>query len=171
MSNNSNAAQFTFSPAKMIVGTVAGVVGFVLTAYFAVMGLSAQSWTKTDAVVSDAVVGKDHKGRTTLRVEYEYTFNGQTYNTARYGFSDGESVESRIAKYVPGKTVSCFVNPKKPSQAYLSIKMSPLWFGLPFVFLGMAVFLAVMAKKSIAARKNREEQFMNDAILAVSKGA
>jgi hypothetical protein len=121
------------------------LVGLV-TFYFvtlrpAMQSLAAHSWQDTTCTVLSSQVG-EHGNTYSVDVVYTYSFDGQAYQSNRYGFLGGSSSgrtgkEEIVARYPPGARVSCWIDPIHPDQAVLNREPSAEWlFGLiPLVFL------------------------------------
>ena len=61
----------------------------------------------------------------------------------------GGSAEARRKNYAVGNSVACFVNPNHPEQVVLSRQMSWANWVLPFIFLGLGVWLGYATRKTI----------------------
>lgn len=124
------------------------VVGLVAT-YFVfikpVMGiLAARTWRETPCTIIASNVQR-HSGKSTtysVDILYAYAMNGREFRSNRYGFMTGSSSGYQgkaaiAARYQPGTTAVCFVNPSDPNDAVLERGFTAtLWIGaIPFVFV------------------------------------
>ena len=100
------------------------VVPFVIV-FGKVVG--ARSWVPTPCVIVSSRV-KAHRGSKTttysIQMVFRYEFQGKRYESHTYDFSLGSSSGYRskarvVAQYPPGKRTTCYVNPRKPSQAVI----------------------------------------------------
>jgi len=123
---------------------------------------AAQAWVQTPCwVVSRGL--KTHTGgnKATYSPEivYTYQFNGQSYQSDQYDFTQGSSSDSTwakaaIAQYRPRSAAVCYVNPLQPSQAVLSRDFDREWFCwvLPLVFSLVGLFIGGLAARSFRRR-------------------
>jgi hypothetical protein len=149
MNQEKKAPPFVVGPFKLLLGTVGAVVGCGIAIYILMTGIQARSWTETKAVMRSCDLITGRKGKQSLSFAYEYAFAGRPYTGTRYGFADGESIESRLETFAVGKEVKCFVNPKNPEQAMLRRQMSALYWAMPVGFLLAAVGLGYATRKTI----------------------
>jgi len=114
---------------RIIIGLVLGVAciaggGYLLYDSFQAT-LNAE---EVDAEVLESDVsgtsGTEREFR--VRVTYEYSYEGQTYtsdniypSTGGDRYSSQGSAESFLEEYPEGKTVTAYVNPDDPSEAFL----------------------------------------------------
>lgn len=124
------------------------VIGAILFYFLAWLPLSrvvaARSWTPTPCrVISSRVQSHAGDGSTTYRVDilYAYQVNGREYRSNRYKFMGGSSSgyagkAAIVGRHPAGATVTCYVNPRDPSDAVLERGLTPdLWLGaIPVVF-------------------------------------
>lgn len=85
-------------------------------------------------------------------VEYTYLIDNESYRGNKIRIVDGPSkdkaqAEEVLAKYRPGQSGTCFVNPAHPEQALLQLETKAsiytLWFPLLFVVGGIGMILHV----------------------------
>jgi hypothetical protein len=89
--------------------------------------LGTSNWTPTNGVILDSGVdtSTDSEGGTTycLWVDYQYTYDDQTYNGYVVSFSKDNSCSSWAGEadeeYPPGEEVTVYVNPDDPYEAVL----------------------------------------------------
>jgi hypothetical protein len=136
---------------------------YFVTVRPAMQALAARSWVETTCTVLSSQVG-EHGSTYSVDVVYTYSFDGQAFQSNRYGFLGGSSSgrtgkEEIVARYPTGARVSCWVDPNHPEQAVLNREPSAEWlFGLiPLVFLilgdgGMAWSIAAGRRARAAAR-------------------
>src|SRR5262249_49688046 len=85
------------------------------------------------------------KGQYVFLVKYQYALKGREYVSDKFtveyqGDSDYTKAQRLLQKYPAGSRVTCYVNPKNPSEAVL--ERSNLWmafgllFPLPFIAIG-----------------------------------
>jgi hypothetical protein len=149
MNQEKRTPPFVLGPFKLLLGTVGAAVGCGVAIYILMTGIQARTWTETKAVMQRCDLMTGRKGKQSLSLAYEYAFAGRTYSGTRYGFADGESIESRLNTFAAGKEVRCFVNPKNPEQAMLRRRMSALYWAMPVGFLLFAVGLGYATRKTI----------------------
>lgn len=122
--------------------------GFGFSAFWAfptfLKSVSSRSWHEVPAkIISSEVTSRSGKnGRSYgIDVTYEYTWQSKTYKSDCHDFLDFSSSgradkEAVVRSLPPGKTVPCWVNPKKPEEAVLFPGLSLAHFVLllPLVF-------------------------------------
>jgi hypothetical protein len=123
--------------------------------------LGTSNWTPTDGVILDSGVdtSTDSEGGTTycLWVDYQYTYDDQTYNGYVVSFSKDNSCSSWAGEadeeYPPGEEVTVYVNPDDPYEAVLENGLSGVDIFvcciLPFPLIG--IFLVFGMLKSTFA--------------------
>jgi len=123
--------------------------------------LRARNWQAVPCVIVSGNV-RSHSGDkgTTYSVDilYRYQVNGEEYRANRYAFamvssSGYQGKANIIARYPPGSSTVCYVDPRDPTEAVLNRSFSPaIWVGLvPLVFALAAGFGIVST-----IRKRRE---------------
>ncbi len=131
--------------------------GFMVPfAIVAVRAMAARNWAPTPCVVVSSQV-KRHKGSKgstySIEMTFRYKFDGKEYESHTYDFSLGSSSgyrsKARVVKqHPPGKRTTCYVNPRKPSQAVISRRVPGMvWFAfIPgiFVVVGLGGFVATV---------------------------
>ena len=119
-----------------------------------------RKWTAAEAVVLSSQVLTDRATphsppRYVAEVHYRYQFNGQSYTGRRIKRVDGPSsqkatAEAAVAKYKPGETVTCHVNPAQPDFAILEpdsrAALYSIWFPLLFVVGGAGMIVSAFRK-------------------------
>jgi hypothetical protein len=118
-----------------------------------VSGIRAQSWVKTKATMLRCDFAQDTDSLEDLAVTYQYSVDGQTYTGNRFGFMDGRSGREWAAAYKSGLEVTCFVNPKDPTDALLQRDMAVTYWLLPGIFGLIAVCLAYGAKRAFVQQR------------------
>lgn len=97
-------------------------------------GWGSRSWIKTPATVLKQTIENTGTGRhakASYDILCQYHYQGKDYETREWGY--GEKKSSLYEKAISGKEVNVYVNPKEPSQAYLSQGNSiGVWFIIPF---------------------------------------
>jgi hypothetical protein len=107
--------------------------------------VGARSWEPAPArVISSRVAAHSDSDGNTYRVDilFAYTFDGMERQSSRYDFSRGSSSgygtkAAIVSQYPAGAVTTCYVNPRRPSEAVLRREpFKALWFGsIGFVFL------------------------------------
>ena len=123
----------------------------------AIADLGTADWNATDGVItsSEVYTSTDGEGTTyCLWVDYEYTYDGKTYNGDVVSYSKDNSCDSWSGNadddYPEGKEITVYVNPDNPYEAVLEPGLSGVDFGvccvLPFPLIG--IFMVAMMLKS-----------------------
>ena len=124
----------------------------------AIADLGTADWNATDGVItsSEVYTSTDGEGGTTycLAVDYQYTYDGKTYDGDVISFSKDNSCDSWSGNadddYPEGKEITVYVNPDNPYEAVLETGLSGVDFGiccvLPFPLIG--ILLVVMMIKN-----------------------
>ena len=124
----------------------------------AIADLGTGDWNATDGVITSSEVhtSTDGEGGTTycLWVNYEYTYDGKTYDGDVVSFSKDNSCDSWSGNadddYPEGEEITVYVNPDNPYEAVLEPGLSGVDLGvccvLPFPLIG--VLLVVMMLKN-----------------------
>ncbi|MCA9394233.1 MAG: DUF3592 domain-containing protein [Candidatus Omnitrophica bacterium] len=143
-------------------GTSLGGVLFGLPFFLAGMGIMifmcivpvvksvlAMSWERIPATVTESQMktNYDSDGNTYKAViKFRYRYQGQEYESDSYDFisfvstSDRKGVQRKLDAAPVGSEQSAYVNPGRPDEAVLSVRLS--WFYL-FTFIFGAIFAAV----------------------------
>ena len=134
----------------LAIFTLAGLIFFILFAFFIWGSVAPNFWEKVNARVLDSKVipgnsgnEPDHK----LQVTYSYLFRGKEYKGTQFSrssnsFDSINDAQSTQKKYSPGSRVTCMVNPENPQEAYLETS-SPLLFLIlliPLIFVTVGAF-------------------------------
>jgi hypothetical protein len=143
-------------------GMLALVIGMAV-AGFGAYDYTQQSAAIEDSVEVDATVTDKHvdsimtSGTTqfTPEVSFEYNYEGESYtsnnlypSSASKNYDTKSGAQSAMEEYEQGETVTAYVNPESPGDAFLKNEKSssPLWFaalGVAFIFGGVyALFKA-----------------------------
>ena len=117
---------------------------------------ATRKWPTAEAVISSSQVLTDRATphsppRYVAEVHYRYQFNGESHTSRRIKRVDGPSsqksrAEATVAKYRPGQTVTCYVNPAQPDFAILEpdsrAALYSMWFPLLFVVGGAGMIIS-----------------------------
>jgi hypothetical protein len=111
--------------------------------------LQARNWVQVPCtVVSSEVKAKDDDEYFRVHIVFDYEFDGQAYQSARYNFVWGHSTNYAgkklvVDRYPPGHKTHCYVNPADPTQAVInrSIAFEMLVGVFPLMF---TFFLAIV---------------------------
>jgi Protein of unknown function (DUF3592) len=111
---------------------------FLYIMWCLVRSYQSRYWPKAKGRILESKAGDGYKMTYDLIVLYAYIVNGHQYtsNSLHFGPSsrkDWNSVQKDILRYAPGKTVSVYYNPHKPSDAVLDRNVS-IWTTLFFMF-------------------------------------
>jgi hypothetical protein len=140
------------------------------------LGFAVQSWSEVGAELTHAKLEVTYNDGATYRAtaRYRYEFNGQVYTSDQVGFSKGSdnvgswqqqkgnTLENR---YRNGNGITAYVNPNKPSEAYLypELRWQLLAFKLVFVVVfggvGGFLFFASIIEKSNTKTKFEQRVF------------
>jgi hypothetical protein len=134
---------------------IIGVICLLIGLYNTRKAFLAFKWLETQGVILKSEietrrVGPNHSRRYHALIIYEYSVQGQTYQSNRLSFSDtfrknpAES-QSKIRLYPIGKRVTVFYNPKNPSEVIL--ERSGNWFLRAEFFFGLIIILASLLKR------------------------
>ena len=135
------------------------LVGGVATWFITIRPLTglvaARSWVETPCTIlaSQVAESSDSDGTTyKVDVQYSYVFAGGEHRSGRYDFFDAYSSGYQgkadvVARYPPGASTVCYVNPADPSEAVIDRSPGPRYLvGLvPLVFLFIGVGGVVFA--------------------------
>ena len=116
-------------------------------------------WPTTEAKIlsSEIILGNssqqpNHK----IKISYSYLFKNREYASNKLSrnnvdFAKIENAEFELAKFPPGETVTCMVNPENPQEAYL-IANSPwlatvILFPLAFTIVGIVTLIYSQKRK------------------------
>ena len=122
----------------------------------AIADLGTADWNAADGVITSSEVhtSTDGEGGTTycLWVNYEYTYNGKTYDGDVVSFSKDNSCDSWSGNadddYPEGKEITVYVNPDNPYEAVLEPGLSGVDFGvccvLPFPLIGILLVVLML---------------------------
>ena len=129
---------------------------WVMTSPFFSYFKSGLRWKETPCTVLESQV--HHQSRIEKnevwheyrpRIFYEYQFGGTLYRSTRYSLADTYSRQqsgaaSILARYPPGKTAVCFVNPQQPWESMLRHEIGwsllQILFPVPLVVGGVFFF-------------------------------
>jgi hypothetical protein len=123
-----------------------------------------RAWTPSPAIVLSSQVLTDRPSvhsplRYSADVRYRYTYQGKTFPSSRIKRVDGSSAhkdvaEALAAKYWPGQSVTCYVNPAQPTFAILELPsraaVFSIWFPLLFVVGGVGMVVSALRNVSRA---------------------
>jgi len=143
----------------------------------AIADLGTSDWIPTNGVIVDSGVdtSTDGEGGTTycLWVDYQYTYNDETYGGDVVSFSKDNSCASWAGeadeKYPPGEEVTVYVNPNNPYEAVLENGLSGVDIFvccvLPFPIIGI-VLVVGMLKSTFATIVSavRPDSIQDDAV-------
>jgi hypothetical protein len=148
---------------------ISAMIGLVFVLGWPLLRVSqARDWQEVPCTVVSSQVKTHHDSDGTsysALIVYQYSVHGKTYMASRYRFgiesSGGYKKQSRlVAKYPPGKRVSCYVNPQNPKDAVLRRDFAPdiadivLWLFLSGISIGVIFAMYYMSKK----RKEQQTQ-------------
>jgi hypothetical protein len=150
------------------VFVVAGsAIGFFMSARPLYQTYAARAWMPTACeVVSSRIVHGDDTSRPDI--VYRYTIGGRQYTANRYNFMPGASNDSTVpavvAKYAPGTTFECYVDPADPANAVIN-RTPTLWYfmGVPF-FIMFAGIPGVIAAVTIRSRRRARARTAQQAL-------
>jgi hypothetical protein len=121
----------------------------------AIADLGTADWNATDGVItsSEVYTSTDGEGTTyCLWVDYEYTYDGKTYNGDVVSYSKDNSCDSWSGNadddYPEGKEITVYVNPDNPYEAVLEPGLSGVDLGvcciLPFPLIGILLVAMIL---------------------------
>ncbi len=125
--------------------TAVGLLGAAAVAFDWLQGLDTHFWEESSCTIeASAVAERRQSGDWVFEVSYSYPFRGNVYRGQdyRHDYSGSESVadaQRLAARYAPGTSVPCWVDPDAPGSAYLA--KAGLWRGL-WIF-GPLLFVAI----------------------------
>jgi len=93
---------------------------------------NAGGWPLTSARVMWSSVGRDFKGKPSLRILYRYEVDGHAYSSSRYRTlnffaMDGSYMESAVRAHPGGSSMPVHVNPADPWSATVDPKVGWQW--------------------------------------------
>jgi len=111
--------------------------------------IGSRNWVPTPCVIVSSTV-KKHRGEKgytySIEMVFRYEFGDKEYESHTYDFSPGSSSGYRskarvVERYPAGKKATCYVNPRKPSQAVISRQLPAIvWFAfIPAVFVAIGL--------------------------------
>ena len=118
--------------------------------------IGTSDWNATDGVITESGVdtSSDGEGGTTycLWVEYQYTYDNETYDGDVLSFSKDNSCsswsEDADEDYPAGKEITVYVNPDNPYDAVLETGISGVDFTvcciLPFPLIGIVLIISML---------------------------
>ena len=118
--------------------------------------IGTSDWNATDGVITESGVdtSSDGEGGTTycLWVEYQYTYDNETYDGDVLSFSKDNSCsswsEDADEDYPAGKEITVYVNPDNPYDAVLETGISGVDFAvcciLPFPLIGIVLIVGML---------------------------
>ena len=118
--------------------------------------LGTSDWDPVDGIITDSGVDEstDGEGGTTycLWVEYQYTYDNETYDGNVLSFSKDNSCsswsEDADEDYPAGKEITVYVNPDNPYDAVLETGISGVDFAvcciLPFPLIGIVLIVGML---------------------------
>ena len=154
-------------PGASIIGLLGGwtFAGIWCTASFVALffvggpvlaDIGTSDWNATDGVILESGVdtSSDGEGGTTycLWIEYQYTYDNETYDGDVLSFSKDNSCsswsEDADEEYPAGKEITVYVNPDNPYDAVLETGISGVdfvvCFILPFPLIGIVLFVSML---------------------------
>lgn len=112
-------------------------------------GWNSRSWIKTPATVLKQTIENTGTGRhakATYDILCQYRYQGKDYTTREWGY--GKDKEILYEKAHSGNGFNVYVNPKIPSQAYMSQGNSiKVWFNIPFWMIVLFYSLSQIREK------------------------
>ena len=136
---------------------------------------AARSWTPAVCTIESSAV-KQHDGRIySVVVSYSYTFQGKLFHSDRYNFlacpSNLRGWRDRVvAGYPPGLVATCYVNPRRPSEAVLNRNLHPdfLWGQCngPPLLIPLLLFVTGVALLGGSVWSRRRERQMARGVLS-----
>jgi len=133
-------------------------------------------WPKTDCtVLSSGVVDTgDDKNPYRAEVRYRYEIDGQIHESDRFFSNDGDTASfdrarDRAARYQPGASVTCRVNPDRPRLAVLERRIPWIGFTALFPLIFVAIGGAGLYATWRGARPGKEAAVESISQTAVSK--
>tara|TARA_B100001769_G_C22085836_1_gene585333 strand:- start:62 stop:931 length:870 start_codon:yes stop_codon:yes gene_type:complete len=154
-------------PGASVIGLLGGwaFAGIWCTASFVALffvggpvlaDIGTSDWNATDGVILESGVdtSSDGEGGTTycLWIEYQYTYDNETYDGDVLSFSKDNSCsswsEDADEDYPAGKEITVYVNPDNPYDAVLETGISGVdfvvCFILPFPLIGIVLFVSML---------------------------
>jgi len=139
--------------------TVGIVTGYLLVFKPVKQIKQSQDWIKAPCTIKSVHRERTHKG-SYIVVSYTYEFEGQTYESDRYGFSGNADDHKDFRRPAPGTESICFVNPDNPAETvitreyaktfYINILL-PSWFlvlGITFTLVpGLSLIIYYKKQK------------------------
>ena len=129
---------------------------------------AARSWTPAVCTIESSAVKQRDGRRYSVVIAYSYAFHGKLFHSDRYNFLTCPSSlhgwrDRVVAGYPPGLVATCYVNPRRPSQAVLNRDLHPdiLWgqcSGPPLVIplLSFLIGLALLGGSVWSRRRERQ---------------
>jgi hypothetical protein len=127
LSSSLHAATSAANEGVAASGSIALVAGILLGGFMIYMSIvngrkakASLTWTSVpgNVVFSGMVTDGSDPDKFYPSVTYNYTVNGQTFQSSRVGFN-GVKSKKMLAKYPKGSCVEVFFDPSKPSTAVL----------------------------------------------------
>ncbi|MDA3894799.1 MAG: DUF3592 domain-containing protein [Desulfobacteraceae bacterium] len=92
------------------------------------------------------------------KIAYQYTIDGQRYESTKISFSSSsENTRQIVSRYPKGKAIRVYYNPAKPTQAVLVPGNSGINY-VPYIFAGVLILLGMgmgsMQRKQTMALEN-----------------
>jgi hypothetical protein len=125
--------------------------------------VAAIGWQETPCTIVSSEVethAGDDGSTYSVRIVYNYDFDGRHYESDRYKFMIGSSSgrsgkQAVVDRYPPGSKSVCYVNPSDPTQAVINRDFTAdMLFGLlPLIFLAIGLGGLVYTVRSVFARK------------------
>jgi len=132
------------------------------TVFFFWRGLRSINWEKTTGTITEAWVNvvtdseNDSRQRNYLKATYQYTVDGQTYESKRIRYGDIENegrrkqkvLEKKAREYRENPQRTVYYNPQNPQQAVLERGLRPLSLVTNLIYglfmLAMTIIFVVM---------------------------
>lgn len=161
----------TKSQPSTLVFALLSLLALALTYVFTVRPitefLEARHWPQATCSIIESQVRTAAKTKAitgAVDIVYEFSFKGHTYRSNRYSFiggtsASGEALEKIVARYTPGSTTSCYINPHAPTQSVLergwTDAMYFTYIPLVFLLISLVGFGAVTRKTSGAVKRGK----------------
>lgn len=132
-----------------IVLALASSLVLYIRASNALDGWTSRSWIETPATVLKQTIENTGTGRhakASYDILCQYHYQGKAYETREWGY--GEDKKTLYEKAHSGNGFNVYVNPKEPSQAYMSQRNSiKVWFNITFWIIVLFYSLSQIREK------------------------
>jgi hypothetical protein len=115
-----------------------GLVTLGFATYSCIKSSEAQSWVSVPCNITST-----HRRRGGTSVSYAYEFAGNKYTSTRVAFGMHWNSENYTRAFLEGRALSCFVDPKNPSEAVLERDISgvSVFLTVAFIVLGAGMMI------------------------------